>query len=358
MHDMITYLEHHGIKVSPYLLQISLDKGKYRLWDPDCIKRLLNGTDMALGKSRPISEYADRIVSIIKKGMIPHDALIPSPDEIRRLETSHNPLCNFVQSERIVHPPKYLKRKIEPDITNNAVTSEIVWTYLVAYAYENHMERMVELLCGRYETLPPNSRIWLEAYLHPTRQRQYEGLYWKTRADLALGWLDRVQNNTRYQIQSKGDWLCIVEAKFFDDLHENARFTNIVQLSQLIDHALYMPDKYGNLPERVYVTLITPRCFKERSAPYRKYSEKFSQYVADSGVLIEDLKKCPLEFMPGLDQDMLIGRVNNLRLNWLTFEDLLGLDDLITGTSEPKPELRVKNWDRILEKVNDMRAGK
>jgi len=217
---------------------------------------------------------------------------------------------------------------------------------------------LIERLCGKSETLPPNPHIWLEAYLHPTRKRQQEGRYWKTRADLALGWLDRVPNNTKHQIQSNGDWLIIVEAKFLDDLHENANFPDIVQFSQLIEHALYMPAQNGKLPERVYVTLITPCRFKEKSAPYRKYRDKFTQYTTDRGALIEDLKKCPLDFIDGLDQERLVLRVNHLRLNWVTFEDLLGLDDLVECTSPGKPTLKIKSWGMILERVNDVRAGK
>jgi hypothetical protein len=47
-------------------------------------------------------------------------------------------------------------------------------------------------------------------------------------------------------------------------------------LLQIIEHALLLHDGRGSFPEKVYVTLVTPRYFKERLGKFsdREYSKK------------------------------------------------------------------------------------
>ncbi len=90
----------------------------------------------------------------------------------------------------LMHPPHYVEVQIRPVIRSNDMMKEVVWTYLVARKYENDHKTLCKLLCGQNEEMPFNSKIWLEAYLYPTRVRQEEVQYWRSRADLSMGHLE------------------------------------------------------------------------------------------------------------------------------------------------------------------------
>ena len=179
------------------------------------------------------------------------------------------------------HPPHYVEVQICPVIKSNDTTKEIVWTYLVARKYENDHRTLCKLLCAKNEEVPNNSKIWLEAYLHPTRMRQEEVNYWKTRADLSMGHFEGVEDR-QLQIRSNGNWVCICESKWSDDIHQNKEFPQILQFSQLIEHAILLHDRNNNFHERVYITLITPQYFKEQHSIFskRNYWRKYHDYEA------------------------------------------------------------------------------
>jgi hypothetical protein len=200
-------------------------------------------------------------------------------------------------------------------------------------------------------TLPSDAKIWLEAYLYPTRIRKEEGKYWKTRADLAIGCIEQV-GGKQEQIRANGDWICIAESKWFDDIHPNARYPNILQLSQLIEHALLLRDRNGRFSERVYVTLVTPVYFKDQKNPFseRQYRNKFLEYKAASKQLENDLRLCPLRFLKH-DIEMLVSRIEALALNWVTFEDMLGLPNLVEYHVPGKYRTTLETWDQVLDKM-------
>lgn len=252
---------------------------------------------------------------------------------------------------RILHPAPYVERQVKPAIKSNNMAAEVVWTYLVVRAYQSDQQALVKKLCGRNETLPDNSMTWLEAYLHPTRIRQEEVKYWRSRADLSMGHLELTEDR-EYQIRSNGSWVCICESKWFDDIHQNSRFPEILQLSQLIEHALLIHDNGGKFPERVYVTLITPQYFKERQGKFseRKYWKKFNDYTTDMALLEKDLRLCPLPFLKH-DLKILISRVDTLKLNWVTFEDLLGLSDLVEDHIPGKYRTTRDTWKQVFKEM-------
>ena len=66
-----------------------------------------------------------------------------------------------------MHPPNYVEAQICPVIKSNDMTKEIVWTYLVTGKYENDRQGLAEKLCGERKTVPDDSRIRIEARLHP-----------------------------------------------------------------------------------------------------------------------------------------------------------------------------------------------
>jgi hypothetical protein len=252
---------------------------------------------------------------------------------------------------RIVHPPPYLEKQIRPAIRRNNMNAEVVWTYLLARKYENDLPALVRLLCGQEESIPADAKIWLEAYLYPTRIRKEEGKYWKTRADLAVGCLEHVRGKHR-QIRTNGDWVCIAESKWFDDIHHNARYSNILQLSQVIEHALLLHDRNGTFPQRVYVTLVTPAYFKDQRNTFseRQYRNKFLEYKATTMHLENDLRLCPLQFLKH-DVETLISRIGALILNWVTFEDLLGLPNLVEYHVPDKCRTTFETWNQVAHEM-------
>jgi len=252
----------------------------------------------------------------------------------------------------ILHPGPYVKKQIKPKLEKNITSSEVVWTYLVARKYQDKLSELTNKLCGVDEILCPDTKIWLEVYLDPSRIWEEERKSWRSRADLAIGCLEQVQGKEA-QIQSNGDWICITEAKWFDDIHQNSKFPEIYQFSQLIEHALLLHDKKDNFPDRIYVTLITPQYFKDQLGEFSKknYWNKFQDYKSNKESLAKDLQLCPLPFLK-YDIDTLISRMEALTLNWVTFEELLGLSNLVEDHFPGKYKTTRDTWERIFTEMN------
>ena len=102
------------------------------------------------------------------------------------------------------------------------------------------------------------------------------------------------------------------------------------------------------MPERVYVTLITPRCFRDQRSAFskRNYWRKYHDYKSSKESLAEDLRLCPLPFLD-YDTDKLISRINVIKFNWVTFEELLELPDLV-GDHTP---CKYKTWEGVLKEM-------
>jgi hypothetical protein len=222
------------------------------------------------------------------------------------------------ENSSLIHAKSYVPRKIRPEIRNNNTHAEIVWTYLVGRKYEDDHKTLSKTLCGQEEIMPADSKIWLEAHLQPTRQN--EGSSWMVCADLSVGHLEKIEN-LEIQVRSKGSWVCICESKWKADIDVNKHYAGTNQLSKLIDHALLLHDKMGVFPERVYVTLITPQSFRNGWG-LKTYYQVFNKYCSDRKLLEEDLRKCPLDFLD-YDTETLVKRLSHLKLNWVTFEELL-----------------------------------
>jgi len=251
----------------------------------------------------------------------------------------------------LMHPANYVEVQICPVIKSNDMKKEIVWTYLVARRYEKDLKTLSKILCGQDEEIHNNSKIWLEAYLHPTRTRQDEVRYWRSRADLSVGHLESVENR-ELQIRSNGDWVCLCESKWFEDIHENSKFPEILQFSQLIEHAILLHDKEGNFPKRVYITLITPRYFRDQLGTFsqRKYFKKYHDYKSSKELLEKDLRLCPLPFLKH-DINILISRIGALKFNWITFEELLSLTDLVRDQIPGKYQISFNTWEEVLKQM-------
>jgi len=251
----------------------------------------------------------------------------------------------------IINPESYVDIQIRPAIRREDLTAEIVWTYLAARKYENNHQALVSKLCGIKQILPENSMIWLEAYLQPTRQDERDS--WKTRADLAIGHLGEIKGKVNQIQGSGGEWICIVESKWYDDLQSNAKGEKINQLLKIIEHALLLQDDKGTFPKVVYVTLVTPKYFKEGFGTFsrRDYRTIYDEYNKNqSEKLIKDLTFCRLPFLKH-DLETLTNRASALRLNWVTFEELLGLPNLVEHQRPGKYRVTIDSWKEIFSEM-------
>lgn len=254
----------------------------------------------------------------------------------------------------LFYPKPYVGIQIRPAIKDNDRSAEVVWTYLVARKYENNYQALVsKLLCGTIpESLPRNNNMWLEAYLQPTRQDERDS--WKTRADLAIGHLEVIRGS-KNQIQgSGGEWVCIVESKWYDDIRLNAVSEDgINQLSRIIEHSLLLHDEKGHFPEKVYVTLVTPSFFKEGLGKFshQEYSKKYKEYKNEPEKLKKDLALCTFPFLKH-DIETLINRADALKLNWVTFEELLELPNLVEHHRPGKYRVTIDSWKEIFSEMD------
>jgi hypothetical protein len=58
----------------------------------------------------------------------------------------------MIARANIFHPPPYIERQIRPALEANDLSSEVVWTYLLAKIYEDKLPVLAEKLCGRKAT--------------------------------------------------------------------------------------------------------------------------------------------------------------------------------------------------------------
>lgn len=244
-----------------------------------------------------------------------------------------------------MHPPFYIENQISEPFLKDKMEKEIVWTYLVARKFENNPGKLAKLLGVKETTMPEEPKIWLEAYLQPTREN--EGNYWKTRSDLSMGYLEVIEG-TDLQIRSKGNWVCICEAKWKADIHYDKK-NKVNQLAKLIEHALLLRNQDGVHPERVYVTLITPKYFRDK--PKEKNYQNISKYQEDKNLIVNDLQMCDLQFKNNVNYSFLKERLSRLILNWVIFEELLGLSTLVEDHKPGKNRVTIDSWEKVLTEI-------
>jgi hypothetical protein len=351
MEDLIHML--NDLKIEPYLIQIHLSTLRYCLWTPAGVSTLFKKTDKTLGKDEPLQRAVQWVRARIKEAE-EQGANAPKCDvKAAPKPSTTSPNRKVVRFGNVMHPPGYVQEQIRPCIRDDKMDAEVVWTYVLAKKYEKDVPALTKLLCGSDVEPPTLGPIWLEPYLHPTRERAHEKNKWKTRADLAIGHIVKVPDR-KLQIQAGGDWICITESKWFSDMHPNEAFPYISQLAQTIDHALLMHDGSGRFPERVYVTLLTPRYFTSLKNPFSnmQYYEKFKLYQEDKEALKRDLSLCPLPFLE-FDKRTLLRRVDVLRLNWVTFEEALGVDHLVEPCVPGKYRTSRTSWDQVFTEIDE-----
>lgn len=201
--------------------------------------------------------------------------------------------------------------------------------------------------------------IYLESPLYPSRKQTRRF----AKPDLSIGCLN-INKGSKRQLKSDGEWICVAESKWFDQLikpdnrnrNGNNNLPHINQLVKLIEHALLLHDKNGIFPKRIYVNLITPRYFKDNDNHFSKknYRDIYYNYKNNKDMLLKDLKKCTIEFHnPKHKYKLLEDRVNNLTLNWITFEELLGLNNLVSVDNQKNILKTNRNsWKQVFNEMN------
>ena len=188
--------------------------------------------------------------------------------------------------------------------SSGVCNDEQVWTFLMACGYAisdiEGIEKLTQILTGSSMHQPSDAKIWIEAQPYPSRKD--EG---NTSLDLALGTIS-TREETEGGIKLKNhssSWVCFCEMKWSSDisytvthdLHRN-------QLARVIENSIFFSNRAGcrdqrnaRYPNRVYVTLVTPKVFKDANVKSRLYQYKFEDYRVDSTNLLNDLESCVLE---------------------------------------------------------------
>jgi hypothetical protein len=215
--------------------------------------------------------------------------------------------------------------------------NEKVWTYLFAEIIEqsSNKKEYLEKLLGENIFISVNDiQLWTEAQPLPPRFK--EG---NTKLDLSFGGItEREDTGNGIEYDPSINWVCFVEAKLFADCSTDVShdpYRN--QLARIIENLVTFQKrdhKHTLVPKHAYFTLLTPRNFKER--PFTKlYGYKYFEY--------HDRQRLQHEFyLSELDKrneerwkypDDIGKRLSALKLNWVSFEDIL------------EHELQIKDMD-------------
>lgn len=208
---------------------------------------------------------------------------------------------------------------------------EEIWTYLTSLAYAEEgfsgNNELFQKLTDSTGKAPFETKQWLEPL--PLPPRKGEG---NTNLDLAMGAIQKREKTSHgIEFDNTSHPILFCEMKWFSDLsygvsgdpHRN-------QLIRVIENAITFQCS-SNLPRECHVTLVTPREFKSRKQGSRFYQYKFEEYSdPESGAeaIHSELESCRLEHYknPGWtypEENAVKGRVRNLKLHWVAFEDLI-----------------------------------
>lgn len=112
-------------------------------------------------------------------------------------------------------------------------------------------------------------------------------------------------------------WHSDIDTKVTHDRRRN-------QLSRVIENAIAFSGPGIELPDAVYVTLVTPAFYRDEHPRSRLYWYKYHDYKSDPKLLENDLRNCRLQ-LRDYELSEVIDRLKVLHQNWCTFEDLIEL---------------------------------
>jgi len=226
---------------------------------------------------------------------------------------------------------------------SNVNRNEKVWTFLVACLFDraSDQSKMIEKLCGEPLKMPRDAEIWFEAEPIPPRKGTKGNAEGNTKLDLAFGHVARrgtTAAGITYGPHEPGSWVCFVEAKCLSDCSTTVSYDPLRnQLARVIEN-LSCFQAEGMFPEGIFFTLLTPRLFLQNPNT-RLYGYKMREYEHRENILA-DISQCKIEWRQGFGPEHLDlrSRLATLRLNWVSYEDLLepemGVDLDVVGAPE------------------------
>lgn len=207
--------------------------------------------------------------------------------------------------------------------------NEKVWTFLVAsiLARSEKQPELMALFCGEPVSVPEPLDVWFEAQPMPPRKGREGDSEGNSRIDLAFGNIAQ-RAGTGSGIGNgpieSGSWVCFVEAKCLSDCSSTVTYDPLRnQLARVIENLLCFQGKDG-FPEKLYYfTLLTPRLFKE-NRDSRLYGYKMREYQ-NRARLLDDIERYRIDKRggPRYRYPELADRARVLKLNWITYEEIL-----------------------------------
>jgi hypothetical protein len=211
---------------------------------------------------------------------------------------------------------------------SNVNRNEKVWTFLVAGLLDraSDQSRMVELLCGEPLHLKRRFDIWFESQPIPPRKGSEGASEGNTKLDLAFGHIlprGATAGGITYGPHEPESWVSFVEAKCLSDCSTTVSYDPLRnQIARVVENLLCFQAE-GKFPERIIFTLLTPRVFLTNPNA-RLYGYKMREYE-DREKILADIEQCriPRREDTSYSYPDLRERLKALRLNWVSYEELL-----------------------------------
>jgi len=243
-------------------------------------------------------------------------------------ETDHLRSFFRITNDRWSHLVRRLNDQLEarhPDFYD-----EVVWTFLLGVSYAasgwDGIRKLESLLSGATVDPAAQHPIWLEALPMPPRSK--EG---NTNVDLAIGAIgprEGKEGGIAYD-PSLGSSVTFCEMKWYSDISRSVTHDqHRNQLSRVIENAVtFQINKQW--VDRVTVTLVTPRIFKDTELKSRLYHYKLDEYK-NPEILLREWRRS-YQRMPKRshgdwqypdDSHLLDILTNRFTLQHLSFEEL------------------------------------
>jgi hypothetical protein len=212
--------------------------------------------------------------------------------------------------------------------------NEKVLTYLVAQIVDRAADQApyLALLCGEHVPCTGATDLWFEQQpLSPRAGKRGVDSEGNTKIDLAFGAIRKrvgKKGGIEYDRATPHTFVCFIEGKGpkrdCDFQTEHHPFRN--QLERDIESLLCF-QAHGHFPTHLYFTLLTPRLFKENPRT-RLYGYRMTEYLANREQIVTDLaqyKDIPRRDDGEYEYPLIAERLMALKLNWVTYEDILEL---------------------------------
>lgn len=217
---------------------------------------------------------------------------------------------------------EYEEIKIE-----NEIKDEQIWTFLVGCGYaaagKEGIDKISKLLTGSKKMVKANDKIWFEVLPLPPRKK--EG---NTHLDLAVGNItQRKETDSGIELSdNEDDWICFCEMKWDSDISTKVSFDlHRNQLIRVIENALSFQNEKDKYSKDIYVTLVTSEEYYNNENYSRLYQYKFIEYKNNPNYIFKDIERSNLdknEYNSWKYPNNIKSQIDNLNLNWTTYNDL------------------------------------